>query len=381
LPGDVTISEDAGRGDLLLVPVRLEDGRELPFVVDTGSPVTLLAKSLEPGLGPCPDTHTFWNFGDRYDANGCAAPRLCLGSTPLVTDSNVLTSDCVEKLSSEMGRPVMGILGMDCLQHYCIQLDFKARKMRFLDPDRIRPAKLGKAFALAFSNRGNSEAQWIRPYINHSPLVGSQEADLLIDTGYNRDGALAPELFRQVIEERTLRVETDANDTCEPEAACLPECVWSGNHYTDLTIASGRHATERNSSGDLLGLRFLARHLVTFDFPRRTMYLRQRSVGPLISREVTAAGRAAVKSAYRSARRLMKDGQLPGWSKQDRGAFSKTARFRRDPDRMTFTARKRGDSSAYHYEFARASEDDLWKLQKAWRTDQSDNTIEQYPVP
>jgi hypothetical protein len=30
-----------------------------------------------------------------------------------------------------------------------------------------------------------------------------------------------------------------------------------------------------------IGLRFLARHLVTFDFPKRTMYLKRTSIGPL----------------------------------------------------------------------------------------------------
>ncbi|OHB64015.1 MAG: hypothetical protein A2Y77_16195 [Planctomycetes bacterium RBG_13_62_9] len=364
-----------------MVTPRLEDGRELPCVVDTGSPVTLLAESLEPDLGPCLGTHTLWNFGDRYDANGYAAPRLYLGGAPLVADSNVLTSDCVEKLSSDMGRPVMGILGMDCLQHYCIQLDFKAGKMRFLKPDRVKAAKLGKAFVLTFSSRGNSDARWIRPYIHWRHLVGPQEADLLIDTGYDRDGALTPELFRQKIREHTLQMEADANDAREPKVAYLPKCVWSGNTYTDLAIANGRHATEPDRGGNLLGLRFLARHLVTFDFPRRTMYLKQRSTGPLVSRETTAAGRAAAKSAYRYGRHLMKSGRLPGWSKQDRGAFSKTAHFSRYPETITFTARKRDDPSIYHYEFTRASKDDPWKLHQAWRTHQDDRMIEEYPVP
>jgi hypothetical protein len=29
-----------------------------------------------------------------------------------------------------------------------------------------------------------------------------------------------------------------------------------------------------------MGLRFLARHLVTFNFPKRTMYLKQTRTGP-----------------------------------------------------------------------------------------------------
>jgi hypothetical protein len=42
---------------------------------------------------------------------------------------------------------------------------------------------------------------------------------------------------------------------------------------------------------------------------------------------------------------------------------------------------KKGDSSIYHYEFTRASKTSPWKLQKAWRADQNDQTVEEYPVP
>ncbi len=36
-----------------------------------------------------------------------------------------------------------------------------------------------------------------------------------------------------------------------------------------------------SSGGNTIGLRFLARHLVTFNFPKRMMYLKRTSVGPL----------------------------------------------------------------------------------------------------
>ena len=42
---------------------------------------------------------------------------------------------------------------------------------------------------------------------------------------------------------------------------------------------------------------------------------------------------------------------------------------------------KDDDSSIYHYQVTRASEEGPWKLQKAWRTDQTGRTLEEYPVP
>jgi hypothetical protein len=350
-------------------------------MVDTGSPMLVLDKSLEPDLGPCLGTDTLWNFGARYEASRYAAPKLYLGDTPLITDSNALASDFVGKMSSRPGRPVMGVLGMDCLQRYCVQLDFKARKMRFLDPNNLKPARLGQAFPLTFSSKGNSYTEWIRPYIHHAGLVGGEDTDLLIDTGYSDDGSLKPELFRQEIQEQKLRVPEDTTQDQEPNGVLLPLCVWNGATYTDLWVGNGRDSTEGGSGENSLGLRFLARHLVTFDFPHRTMYLKRTRSGPLVTDEVRAAAKAAGDSAFKPARKMMRNGHLPGWAREDRGTIKGVFRVRFDPDAVTFDAVKRGDSSTYHYEFTRASKDSPWQLRKAWRTDQNGHMLEEYPVP
>ena len=48
--------------------------------------------------------------------------------------------------------------------------------------------------------------------------------------------------------------------------ALFRECVWDGHTYTNLVIGRGMN---------LVGLRFLARHLVTFDFPNKILYLNE----------------------------------------------------------------------------------------------------------
>ncbi len=77
----------------------------------------------------------------------------------------------------------------------------------------------------------------------------------------------------------------------------------------------------------------------------------------------------------------MKNGQLPGWSKNNRGKIRDLFYVRFDPDSVTFDLLKKGDASTYHYELTRASKDSSWQLKKAWRTDQDDHVVEQYPVP
>lgn len=381
LLAEMVLNKDAGCGNAAMVVLRSEDGRKLPFIVDTGAPMTVLDKSLEPGLGKCLGTHTLDNFGALYEGSVYAAPTLHLEDTRLVTDVNTITSDILQKVSAGAGRPVLGILGMDCLQHYCIQFDFKAGKMRFLHPDRIEPARLGKPFPLTFSSRGNDCVEWIRPYIHGSHIVGEGEIDLLIDTGHGDDGALEPEVLRREVQARTLRATPDLNDANEPRAACLAECVWNGESYRDLVLANGRNTKESDDGENSLGLRFLARHLVTFDFPHRTMYLKKTRTGPLVDKRWLAETKTAGRSAFRLARKMIKRGQLPGWRKDDPAMSKAMCRLRRNPDRVTLDVHKKGDVSTYHYEFGRPNQDDSWTLQRAWRTDPNDQMVEEYPVP
>jgi len=253
LPGAVAINEDAGRGGPLLVTLRLEDGQELSMLVDTGSPITVLDTSLEPKLGRRLDTMPIGTVGHSQKESGIyAAPRLYLDKTRLMTGSKVAA---FQSAPYHFHRP-MGILGMDCLQHYCIQLDFEAGQMRFLNPGQASSSELGKAFPMTFAGVG-PRRKFIRPLITHPGLVGNN-THLVIDTGCAIDGLL----------------EEGASEPSFTGRVNLAECTWDGKTYTNITVAAVDHA-------NVLGLRFLARHLVTLDFPGHTMYLKKQRSGPL----------------------------------------------------------------------------------------------------
>ena len=153
LPATVAMNKDAGRSQLIFVTLKLEDGKELSCILDTGCSFTILDQSLEPKLGKRCDTDSISAFGVKHEVGIYTAPKLYLGGAllPLTSTDNICTCDC-KWLSTFCGRPVMGILGRDVLEHYCIQLDFASHKIRFLDPDT--PAKgLGQPFVLTGSSR------------------------------------------------------------------------------------------------------------------------------------------------------------------------------------------------------------------------------------
>jgi len=354
----VALNKDVARGNELFVTLRLESGEELPFIVDTGSPFTIFDKSMEPKLGKRLGQSTLWNFGSKSEGGFYAAPMLYLGDTPLQkTSKYILTSD-FKAMSAKAGRPILGVLGMDCLEHYCVQLDFEAGKMRFLNPDHLDTATIGKAFTLTFSSEGQSMKQFIRPFIHRGSLIAAAGNNLMVDTGYRVDGALESGLFqRKIKEQRSREGEAIHGDN---HRVWFSQCNWSGGHYTNLLVGDG---------GNIIGLEFLARHLVTLNFPKRMMYLKQTSVGPLADEKMRAA-----EAFFNN---LKETGRLPGWSKSDQG----TIYLEPFPDFEELDGRKIGDSSDYHYQVGRLSKDGSWTLQKAWRTDENDNTVEEYAVP
>jgi hypothetical protein len=353
LPADATINKEAGRGGILSVTLRMEDGEEFPFMVDTGSTGTILDKSLAQKLGKRLGIGTSAGWEGSGKADVYAAPKLYLGNTLLMTGNRVWIGGS-------------GILGMDCLKHYCIQLDFAAGKMRFLKPDQVNAAELGKAYPLTF--KGNL------PFIHHVGLLGGSDTNLLIDMGCRTDGLAGKSVINGL-------------------AQFLPDCVWDGETYSNLAVAAVGHA-------NVLGLNFFARHLVTLDFPKRMMYLKQTSVGPLVGDSSTKVGNDEIEAPVKFLKSLKENGQLSGISKDDKAAIyleaysnfdsqsadSKSvayvrAYFNSRHKSATFGFWKNGDSSICHYTVVRTSKDSPWKLQRAWRTDQNDKMIEEFPVP
>ena len=258
LPPDVPISKGAGRGGHLTVMLHLESGSEFPCVLDTGSPGILLPESLEPKLGKRLGTRTIRTLGGPKETEHIyAAPKLYLGDTLL----NVAKTIGTWHSSS-------GVLGMDCLRHYCIQFDFQAGKIRFLDSEHLDPSGLGKSFPLTSTRYA---------HIRHPALLGQKPTALLLDTGFPFDGMLDAKVFKRAIlrlPSQPVPLMKDGVRAGEvPGMACFSTSIWDDLTYTNLVIQAGRP--------ELLGLKFLARHKVTFNFPKRVMYLLPTSAEPL----------------------------------------------------------------------------------------------------
>lgn len=369
LPATVSMSKNAGRRDMLIVTVRLEDGEKLPMIVDTGSSWTCFDKSLEPKLGKQLDTTTFWNFGVGKDSGIYAAPKLFWGSTLLaMTGTNVATVD-FKQLAKNAGRAVSGLLGMDVLGHYCVQLDFAANRVRFLDFEHADKKAWGQPFPLIDSGDGCF-------YIDDN-LAGVKGSGSLIDTGCDYDGWLKPEIFQQW-----------TNNTLAPGKgeSRFPNGVLGGDTYRELDLHRLDEGLDTNDSHmkfNGVGLHVLSQNLVTFDFPEKTMYLKRTSKWPLYDKSLVSEAKWDMRPAVELLRTLKKKSQLPGWAKKDQldGALRVHFEYHHDYlDSITVDAKRKDDTSLYHYAVTR-TKGSPWRLNRAWRTDQNGQILNEYPVP
>lgn len=368
LPPDVPMNKDAGLGNWIIINIHLAGGEDFPVVLDTGCPTTCLDTSFEPQLGQRITTNTLWDFGVKSEINVFLAPKFFLDDTPLAKiGPYVVTHNC-KQISSAFGHPVMGILGMDILQNYCVQLDFAARKIRFLDYDRANKSRWGAPLPLFEVGDGCVA-------INGN-LAGAGAPGSLIDTGYNQDGWLVPKLFEQWTNQAAPLLKDRVHS---PNGALGPETYPALNlRGVDPQLFAGGDAHIKLNG---IGLRFLARHLVTLDFPEQTLYLKRVINGPPADKELQAQRKSEEKSAAKFLRNLESNGKLPGWAKTDSVAGGHVMIHDVDLYTATFDIPKNGEPYIYHYTVSRDSDSARWQLQRAWKTDLKGSVVEEYSLP
>src|SRR5271157_836165 len=287
LPAETSFNQEAGRGGDLRLKLHLESGEELNCLLDTGSSFTILEKALEPKLGKRLGTK-YTRIVQAVTTNGSyRAPGLYLGNAPLRTGSRIQTDDLAKGTA---------ILGMDCLQHYCIQLDFSDRKIRFLNPDDLKANELGQGFPLTLS-KGHA--------VVHADFMGIKRGDWAVDTGLDMDGLLTALDFDRALHDQPVTPVMMGINGLQSRGVCFPKGGFGSNSYYGLIF--GEIPRDIKWLPKIIGLPFLARNLVTFNFPKRVMYLKQTSAGPLTS------GYTLSFEADKFLMNLNENGKLTGW--------------------------------------------------------------------
>ena len=234
---------------------------EVLFLLDTGCSKTTLDRSFEPLLGACVRKERVTGLDNRINRQRVfKAKKLYLGDTELKTGDTFLTG----KVGGPLDCPYQGILGTDVLGHYCVQMDFSQGKVRFLRSEELQRETLGKAFLM--------DGQSSVPLVEVN-LSGVGMCRFMVDSGFWNVGdlTLTPARMRRASE----------NHIVTPTSLWVGFRVFScedteigGEKYSDLLF--GEVPIKGAHFDGFMGRGFLARHLVTLDFPNRVLYLKRK---------------------------------------------------------------------------------------------------------
>jgi predicted aspartyl protease len=248
-------------GGPILLPITFID-KELLFLLDTGSSHTVYDVSIKHELGKVKRIENALTFGSPIKAEVYDAPDAFLGPLNLKDSNEVFCLD-LKMLSLIDGKTISGIIGMNFLKRHIIQIDFDQGTLSFLQPVEDQHPDWGIELLLKFDTPG-----W--PYIT-GEILESINANFVIDTGSNSTGALGSEIFDQILSEKELKTSKTLFATASgviQNRECRIDSFSIGSfEYKELIFS------EANWS--CLGLLFLSRHTVTFDFPNSRIYLKK----------------------------------------------------------------------------------------------------------
>jgi hypothetical protein len=249
--------EIARGGDFPVVPARVGN-RAFNFLVDTGTKCTFL-NSQSGLLGkPLFTRPERARSGRRWAGREVyVAPPMHLGGYTLITLTQALDLGEWELL----GAKIDGVIGMDFLQNHVVQFDFDRGRLRFLDSV---PPNAGERFQLL-------EGHGIRPHVKFGVADGEPKPYLL-DTGNDLSVMLTIAEFGELQRARAIKFnERSVGLTFFGRRDSL------GGAATRTALGPFVHkeVVVDTWAGNALGLGYLSRYLVTFDFPGGAVYLRK----------------------------------------------------------------------------------------------------------
>jgi hypothetical protein len=162
-----------------------------------------------------------------------------------------------------LGHPVAGIVGVDALAPFVVQLDVDSGRLRFLAPDAAGHADWGTREPMPINSRGIPTVR---------AAIDGQAADFWVDTGHSGGGFLPEWWVDRLAKTSKTVTETAASFSGESEyrSVRVRDLAVAGFHHLDKLIVS---SSELPQPG--LGIEFFLRYVATFDFPHHALYLRR----------------------------------------------------------------------------------------------------------
>lgn len=292
----------------ILLPVRFGT-EEYLFELDTGSSHTLFDISLKDKLGEPIKIVKGKTPGGLMEFSLFDAPEAFLGPLNL-KDCRTVTVANLDLLSFALGERIYGIIGINFLKHHIVRIDFDEGVVSFLQ-------SANNGIFSSPLQQHNEHPDWGEkvtikykrvsplPYINGN--VDGIKVDFLVDTGLKHyinsspvnhlRSHLESKIFKNVSSKIQFRYKQNMQITTRGKA---PLDFMKSSAIGRFSIGSLEYkdVVFDQSNESSLGIPFLSRHLITFDFPNNKMYLKK---GKHFARE--SAAKVSLKVAGFTLRR------------------------------------------------------------------------------
>ena len=245
--------------EAVLLPVHIQ-GHEYLFLLDTGSSATMFDASLRDLLGTPIHKITGQSPGNPFVMQIFESPLIQIGPFILPQGSEIGCLD-MSMLSMVDGREISGILGMDFLKNHVIQINFDKGIISFFEMDDFDMSASGQKYDLTYNS--------VRVPIIRGQLLDSINTEFVIDSGNNYFGNLDKDTFEKLVNRKDIKITEVLAATAsgsQMQREIRAKVLKIGDlSYKDIIFGEGNY--------NCLGLGFLNRHIVTFDFPKMKMYL------------------------------------------------------------------------------------------------------------
>lgn len=273
---------------VVLLPVKFDE-KEYLFELDTGCSRTVFDISFKDQLGKSKRTDKANVLGKRIDVEVFDAPEAFLGPFNL-KDCGEISASNLKPIALALKKDIRGLIGMDLLRNYAVQIDFDKGKVlflrsrpeggifSFLQPKKNRHPEWGRRLPIRYVKGKRGQVPCVRGTIE------GIEVDFEIDTGYagffaNSAGLLRGDILKKI----RSKTEWEATVTSAESRAASDQNAFDVTHGEKYALVGKfslgsleyRHVIFWSGEKSRLGLRLLSRHLVTFDFPNNNIYLRK----------------------------------------------------------------------------------------------------------
>ncbi|UCS94670.1 aspartyl protease family protein [Echinicola marina] len=271
--------------NLIILPVSINEGKELNFLLDTGVKSNILfSKTLGDELGLYyTRTLNLMGADGKTVLTAMVSPNNTIDLGPVegtIQAILVLTEDFLE-LEKVIGVPIHGIIGYEFFKYNPVKINYDVNYLTFYRPDKMRNKPFGyRKTDLVFDN--------YKPYVEGTVNQiegGNLKGNFLIDTGANHGLLLNRETSDQIVLPPN-NIETDLGRSLGGDLyghAGRIEKYSIGKLDFKKVITSYPDETEFSSiiieSGRLgsLGSELLSRMQLIIDYPREQMYFKKGS--------------------------------------------------------------------------------------------------------